>query len=247
LSLPDTITWDIHRYEDVSSTNDLAAAFAAQGAAEGVVVLATRQSAGRGRQGRTWESPSGAGLYVSILLRPAPHAIALMTIASGVAIAEGIGNSTGLRVTLKWPNDLYIAGRKLGGILAEAATAAGGVTHVIVGFGLNLRPAVYPKEVADRATSLEAELGRAVDERSVLTACLGALGARYDDLQNGRAEAVLQAWRAHASPLMGRPVEWDERGAAQRGVAEDVDGTGALVVRTGSGVTRIIAGEVRWI
>jgi BirA family transcriptional regulator, biotin operon repressor / biotin---[acetyl-CoA-carboxylase] ligase len=247
LNLPDTFAWDIHRYDEVSSTNDVAAVFAAQGAPEGIVIIANAQTAGRGRLGRSWESPSRTGLYVSVLLRPVARAVPLLTIAAGVALVEGIATSTGLRATLKWPNDIYVSGRKLAGILAEAGAAAGGVSHVIVGFGINLRAGTYPPEVAARATSLAEELGCVVDDDALLSTCLAALAARYDDLQNGRSEAVLHDWREYARPLLGRPVEWDERGAAQHGVAEDVDATGALMVRTGSGVMRVVAGEVRWI
>jgi BirA family biotin operon repressor/biotin-[acetyl-CoA-carboxylase] ligase len=229
------------------STNDRAAEYAERGAPEGTVLIAGSQTAGRGRQGRSWQSPPGAGLYFSILLRPAPDVVPLLTIAAGVAVAEGIRTATGLVPTLKWPNDLLVAGRKLAGILAEAGASRTGVSHVVLGVGINVRPAVYPPDVAMRATSLEGEVGRHVDPGVVLAECLAALAARYDDLNRGRATAVLDAWRASAKPLLGQPVEWDDCGNMRRGVAEDVDGTGALVVRTAAGHARVISGEVRWM
>src|SRR4051812_50008787 len=100
-------------------------AMAARGAAEGTVVAANAQSSGRGRQGRSWASPPGAGLYVSVILHPSPVALPLLTIAAGVAIAEGVQAASGLVADLKWPNDVYVAGRKLAGILAEGVGAGG--------------------------------------------------------------------------------------------------------------------------
>ena len=230
----------------VSSTNDVALTLAARGAAEGSVVAADAQTTGRGRHGRTWASPAGAGVYASVVLRPRPKEAPLLTIAAGVGIAEGIEAATGLRPLLKWPNDVYIGDRKLAGILAEAATSGDGVQSVVLGFGINVAPAAYPLEVAARATSLEAELGRPVDRGLVLAECLAALAARYLQLQT-RREAIATAWRARAVSIIGRHVEWETAGVVERGIAEDIDDDGALRVRTGTGVVRVIAGEVRWV
>lgn len=237
----------VHWYPSVTSTNDVAARLAEDGAAEGVVIVADGQTAGRGRQGRAWVSPPGAGLYVSIILRPPAGSSSLVTLAAGVALAEGVEAATGLRPDLKWPNDLYAGGRKLAGILAEAGTAAGSVPHVVVGFGINVLPAAFPPEIAGRASSLEGELGRAVDRGLVLASCLAALAARYADLIGGRAGGVLDAWRSRAAPMLGRQVEWENDGARTRGVAEGVDDSGALLVRSGAKVIRVMSGEVRWL
>jgi BirA family biotin operon repressor/biotin-[acetyl-CoA-carboxylase] ligase len=234
-------------YSELSSTNDLAAALAERGVREGCVIIADTQTAGRGRHGRSWSSAPGAGLYVSVVMRPPLRAVPLLTVGAGVAIAEGIRAASGLTPALKWPNDVYVGARKLAGILAEAGSTLGGAQHVVLGFGINVLPAAYPREIAERATSLEGELGRSVDRGTVLAECLAALAARYDDLQHGRPAIVLDAWRALARPMFGRPVEWDSREGAQRGIAEDVDDSGALVVRTASGPERIISGELRWI
>ncbi len=212
------------------------------------MVVANAQSAGRGRHGRSWASPAGAGLYVSVLLRPPDHAVLLLTIAAGVAVAEGIQSATGLALDLKWPNDVYAHGRKVAGILAEASSlnTTGSIQHVIVGAGVNVMPAAYPPEVAARATSLETELGRAIDRGLLLAEYLSALAARYDELRRGQHEAVLLAWRARAAAMLGRRVEWDGPGAVRDGMALDIDDTGALVVRTVDGPVRVTAGEVRW-
>jgi len=245
----------IQWYEELSSTNDLATALAARGAREGAVVVAEMQRAGRGRLGRTWHSPPGAGLYFTIVLRPEAHVMPLITIAAGVAVAEGVREATGLMTLLKWPNDVYVggpttaagAGRKLAGILAEAGSSTDGSAHVVLGIGINVREAAYPLDVAGRATSLEGELGRTIDRGAVLAGCLAAFASRYDDLRRRRGSDVVAAWRQSAAPLLGRAVEWDERGGVRRGVAQDVDENGALIVRTSAGAVTLVAGEVRWI
>jgi BirA family biotin operon repressor/biotin-[acetyl-CoA-carboxylase] ligase len=236
-------------YADATSTNDLAATMAECGVAEGRVVVANAQSAGRGRQGRTWVSPPGAGLYMSVVLRPRAGALPLLTIAAGVAVADGIQAATGLAADVKWPNDVYVHGRKVAGILAEAssANAAGAIQHVILGAGINVMPAAYPPEIADRATSLEAELGRSVDRGLLFAEYLCSMAARYDDLQRGRSSDVVGAWRARAASMLGRRVQWEGAGETRDGVALDIDDAGALVVRTAGGPVRVTAGEVRWL
>jgi len=233
----------------VSSTNDLAAAMAERGTPEGRVVVANAQSAGRGRHGRSWASPPGAGLYVSTVLRPPSHALPLLTIAAGIAVAEAIQAATGLATDVKWPNDVYAHGRKVAGILAEASSSsdAAAIQHVVVGAGINVMPAAYPPEIAGRATSLEVELGRGVDRGLLLAEYLSALAARYQDLLDRRGDAVVRAWRARAASMLGRRVEWEGSGATREGVALDIDDTGALLVRTSAGAVRLAAGEVRWV
>jgi BirA family biotin operon repressor/biotin-[acetyl-CoA-carboxylase] ligase len=238
-------TGEVLWYASVSSTNDVAGVLADSGAPEGCVVVANAQSAGRGRQGRTWVSPPGAGLYVSALLRPKEDA-SLLTIAAGVAVAEGIQRATGLAVALKWPNDAFVGQRKVAGILAEANSSEAG-PYVIVGFGINVMPAAYPPDVAVRATSLEGELGRGVDRGLLLAECLGRLATRYADLQCGHAGDVTGAWRRRAAATFGRRVRGEVNGVVVEGVAENIDETGALVVRTAGGLARITAGEVIWL
>jgi BirA family biotin operon repressor/biotin-[acetyl-CoA-carboxylase] ligase len=184
-------------------------------------------------------------LYVSAILRPKPDA-PLLTIAAGVAVAEGIQSATGLAVDLKWPNDAFVEGRKVAGILAEANSSAAG-PYVILGFGINIMPAAYPPDVAVRATSIEGELGRAVDRGLLLSECLVSLSSRYGDLQSGRVSDVAEAWRLRAVATFGRRVRGDVGGVVLDGVAENLDETGALIVRTAAGLARVTAGEVTWL
>ena len=235
-------TW----HEQASSTNDLAAARAQDGAPEGLVVAAGAQTSGRGRLGRHWASPPGAGVYASVVLRPPPNIVSLVTIAAGVAIAEGIAAATGFTPGLKWPNDVYAGPRKLAGILAEAGGADAGAPYVVVGFGINVTSASYPLDVATRATSLETEVGRPCDRGRVFAECLAALANRYESLRDGGAPAVTTVWRTLAGGFLGRDVRWDDDGTTRRGVAEDIDPSGALVVRTDRGLVTVFSGEVCW-
>lgn len=239
--------------ESTTSTNDLAAHLAESGAAEGTTVVAEQQTAGRGRHGRVWFSPSGAGLYVSVIVRPGGalagggHPAGLITLASGAAIAEAVRAVTGLPAEIKWPNDVLIGGRKLAGILTEAAVQSGVPQFMVIGFGINLQPAAYPPELASRATSIEGETNRRTDRALMLAEILASMGERYGDLHAGRFDAILSAWRRLAPSLPGARVEWDSSGGVVRGRAEDIDQHGALLVRVGEKIERVVAGEVRWV
>jgi BirA family biotin operon repressor/biotin-[acetyl-CoA-carboxylase] ligase len=239
----------IEHRADVSSTNDVAAALAARGAAEGLVVVADSQNAGRGRHGRSWHSPPGSGLYVSVLLRPPAHAAGLLTLAGGVALCEGVLESTGLATTIKWPNDLLAPDgrRKLAGILVEGSAAGDRLEHVVFGYGINLRPSVCPAEIRDRVTSLEEELGRGVDASLVLQATLDALDRRYADLLEGREDRVLTRWTELAPRARGARVEWTSAGVTRRGVSAGIDRAGALLVRTDGALERVLSADVRWL
>ena len=232
------------------STNADAAALAEAGAPEGTVVLADLQTAGRGRLGRSWSSPAGTGIYASVVFRPEPRVARMLTIAAGVALAEAIETVAGIVPILKWPNDVYLgggpqSGRKVAGILAEASVSSG-ATWVVIGFGINVLPAPFPRALALRATSLESELGRPVDRGELFAACLVQLAARYADLRAGRCQDVVAAWRRRASPTFGRPVEWVDEGATRTGVVSDIDDEGGLLVATDAGVVRVVSGELRW-
>lgn len=230
-------------FSSVASTNDAAAALS-----EGAVVVADSQTAGRGRRGHSWFSPPGAGLYVSLVLCPSrsrsdpSRATMLLTLTIGVALAEAIEASEGLRVDLKWPNDLYSGGRKLGGILAEAQSQ-----NVVVGYGINLEPAAYPPALRSRATSLVAELGRPIDRARLTAMTLSSVAARYDDLLEARFDAILESWRGRAPSRAGARVALAGDGGAVAGVTAGIDDHGALLVRVGNRLERIVAGEVTWL
>lgn len=242
----------LYYFTDTGSTNDIAAALAEHGAPEGTTVIASAQSSGRGRLGRDWFSPPGAGLYVSVVCRD-PGAAPLLTLAGGVAVADGIRIATGLPVQIKWPNDVVVVDghganrrRKLAGILAEGSSTGDGVQHVVLGFGVNLRPAAYPADLADRATSIETELGRAPDAAAVLVEILAALDTLVAELSAGAPQPLLARWRALAPSASGTPVIWDTPSGPVAGTSAGIADDGALLVRTSAGIERIISGEIRW-
>jgi BirA family biotin operon repressor/biotin-[acetyl-CoA-carboxylase] ligase len=242
------LRFDIRRYSEVGSTNDIAAEYGARGAAEGLVVVAETQTAGRGRFGRTWHSPPGSGVYVSVLFRPEAELASMLTLAGGVAICEAVRESTGLPAIIKWPNDLLApeGRRKLAGILVEGIATGRRVEQTVFGFGLNVRRSAYPPDLRGRATSLEEELGRPVEPELVLEFCLAALARRYEDLKQGRRAAVLDRWRELAPDARGTRIEWVRDGEVVRGVSAGIDADGALLAETERGTERIVSGEVTW-
>lgn len=241
----------LHYLEETRSTNDEAARLAEAGARQGTTVVAGAQTAGRGRLGRNWFSPAGAGLYASVVIRD-PRAAPLLTLAAGVALAEGIRAAAGLPVEIKWPNDLVIDSglgrrRKVAGILTEGSSGADGIHFVIVGFGINLLPAAFPPDIGGRATSLAGELGRDVDGPTLLAECLAALGERVRDLVDGRQSRVLDRWLTLSPSATGSRVECDGPAGPVTGITSGIAPDGALLVRTAETLHAVRAGEVRWL
>jgi BirA family transcriptional regulator, biotin operon repressor / biotin---[acetyl-CoA-carboxylase] ligase len=233
-----TTPFDVRRLATTTSTMDVASKLALEGAADGVVIVADQQTAGRGRRGASWQSPAGAGLYCSMIARTTTS---IPTLAAGVGVREGIQRATGLAADLKWPNDVMVGSRKLAGILAEGVALGSPQQAVIIGVGVNIQPAAYPPDVAARATSLEGELGRAVDREQLLAAILHAVRNRLAEGER-RPGDILQAWRAMSPNAEGTRVEWD----GKRGVTAGIDESGALLVKVDGRIERIIAGELRW-
>ncbi|MFB3854230.1 MAG: biotin--[acetyl-CoA-carboxylase] ligase [Vicinamibacterales bacterium] len=240
---------------ETGSTNDDVLRLAAAGAPEGTAVVADMQTAGRGRAGHTWFSPAGAGLYVSFLLRPGsgeghrargPAAVHLLTLAIGVALADALRVGTGLPVEIKWPNDLVVGRRKLGGILAEAVDIWSPAGHVTVGFGLNLHSTAYPPDVASRATSIEAELGRPPDRALILAESLAAIDRVCGELEHGRFGAILSRWQELAPSSRGTAVRWVTPGGERRAVTAGITEDGALLLQTEHGLERVLAGDILW-
>jgi BirA family transcriptional regulator, biotin operon repressor / biotin---[acetyl-CoA-carboxylase] ligase len=242
----------VYYFHETTSTNDMAAWYAERGAPEGTTVIAAAQTSGRGRLGRSWYSPPGAGLYFSIVIRTA-RAAPFLTLAGGVAVAEGVRAATGLPLEIKWPNDVVTRDsvglsrrRKVAGVLAEASSSADGLQHIVLGIGINLSRAAYPQELADRASSIEAELGRAVESGVVLAEVLAALAAELEPIARGDAAGLVERWRRLAPSAMGAAVECETPLGRARGIASGIADDGALLVRVGHRVERVIAGEVVW-
>ena len=241
---PDLVL-DLRWEASLPSTMDAVAAAAERGAPHGLIVGAETQTAGRGRRGRVWISPPGAGLYFSFLARPMRD-VSVLTLAAGLAVREGVARATGLAADLKWPNDLMVGPRKLAGLLAEGGHVGTPDVAVTIGIGINVRPAALPPAVADHATCLEVAVGRAVDRGHLLASVVERLDDTLACLSAGGADGILQAWREASPSAEGTCVEWTEGGAVRSGVTAGIDRSGALLVRTPTGLERIIAGELRW-
>ena len=243
---------DVRWYASVTSTMDLASEAVQAGAPEGLVIVADEQTAGRGRRGHEWSSPAGAGISLSFVLRPpldtlSTPPLALLTLATGVAVRDAIMRATGFAPDLKWPNDIIVGKRKLAGILAEGSGIGTALQTVILGIGINVWRTSHPADIAERATSLDAEVGRPVDRTALLEELLVMVPAQYDRLRCGDVDGVLRAWREASPGAQGSSVAWDTAQGPRRGVTAGIDDSGALLIRTGAGVERVIAGEVKWL
>lgn len=234
---------DLRIFASVGSTNDVARALAEAGAPTGAVVLADEQTRGRGRRGRSWVSAPGHSLLVSFVLRPDGPVTGVLPLRVGMAVGRAIEAETGITPGIKWPNDLVLDGRKVGGVLCESASAGGRTAFVIVGIGLNVLQSddAFPPELHGLATSLAAAApgsvsmpglaGHVVSEVSIAAArASDVLSA--SELQELRHRDVL---RGRAITLDGTPV----------GRAEGVDESGALLVRHDGALRRVLTGTVR--
>jgi BirA family biotin operon repressor/biotin-[acetyl-CoA-carboxylase] ligase len=238
----------VHFRAQTASTNDDGLALAREGAAGGSLVVAEMQSRGRGRLGRQWLSPPGVGLYCSILLRPrlSPADLPKLTLAAGLAASRAVEAVTTLRPWLKWPNDLWLNEKKIGGILAEAGFEQGQPV-VVLGIGLNVNtvPGSFPPDLREKVSSLATQAGREF-ARSALLATLveevEALVARFE--REGFA-GILADWRQRDATL-GRELEWlTPAGQVVRGISLGPDAEGLLWIRDASGREHeVISGDL---
>jgi BirA family biotin operon repressor/biotin-[acetyl-CoA-carboxylase] ligase len=233
--------------ESIGSTNAELLARAGAGADEGTVLVAEHQEAGRGRLDRTWTSPPRAGLTVSVLVRPDVPAArrGWLPLLTGVALAESVGEATGVRASVKWPNDLLaLDGRKLAGILAEASSDA-----VVVGTGLNVN--TNATELPDTGTSLSVVTGAPVDRGPLLLAFLRAVERRYrawvDALGDPVASGLARDYLAWSSTVGTTVAVTLPDGSMLEGVAQAVDWDGRLVVATAGGTVELASGDVQHV
>jgi BirA family transcriptional regulator, biotin operon repressor / biotin---[acetyl-CoA-carboxylase] ligase len=242
LIIPGGLWRDVTVVPQTGSTNADLLERARSGAAEGLVLVAEEQTAGRGRLGRAWSAPPGAGLIFSVLLRPAevpPARLGWLPLLTGVAVATAVRDQAGVPASLKWPNDVLVADRKLAGILAEAHGDA-----VVVGVGLNvtLSQAELP---VPTATSLRLADAASTDRTALLAVILTELGRRYQTWRADRDGAELRAEYLRWCATIGREIRVElPGGAVLTGTAADVDEVGRLVVRTPGNLVRVGAGDV---
>ncbi|MDO8282499.1 MAG: biotin--[acetyl-CoA-carboxylase] ligase [Thermodesulfovibrionia bacterium] len=231
------------------STNDLAMKLGEESdEPEGIIVVSDSQTAGRGRMGRSWISPSGVNLYFTALLKPGFPTIEapLLTLTAAVACVSAIRDLTGINAEIKWPNDLLVNNRKTGGILLDMKTYKDNIKFVAVGIGINVNmdPVIFPEDIKPYSTSLAKECGRTIDRVELFKKILSELEQSYKSLLSGGKVAMLQQWRLFSSTL-GKNVSVKMYDKVISGIAEDIDGTGALVIKLPSGGHEVVnAGDV---
>lgn len=241
----------IHTYYQLPSTNKKAYEFALQGARAGEVVRAETQSAGRGRLGKIWQSPVGKGLYFSIIVRPdlALEDYPQITMTAGLAVAKVLERMSVNHVGLKWPNDIYLSGRKCCGILAEACpvrefSASG---FAVIGIGLNVltEKGDFPQTIREKATSLFIETGRRLDLDELLNGVCDEIEVHISILERDGFLGILKQWKAR-DILQDRWLEWvTNAGKVVVGKSEGSDDNGQLLVRDSKGVIHeVISGDI---
>jgi len=237
---------DLRLLKEVVSTNTLGMDLARNSAPDGTVIVAEKQSGGKGRLGRTWISPKG-NIHLSVILRPLiPARIApLITLMGAVAVAAAIRKLLGLDAGIKWPNDIIISGKKAGGLLTEMSAEADRVHHVVLGIGLdvNMDPMVLPSDVRARSTTLAKEAGRRIDRSLLVREIILELDRRYQLFLADRA-GVLTAWEG-LNITLGKQVAVSGAGESLTGVAQGIDDEGRLIIRLQDGSLRAVsAGDV---
>ena len=240
---------NIQHYYKTGSTNNLAMDAAGDGAAEGSVFLAEQQTAGRGRGGHEWHSAQSVGIYCSVVLRPElpPSEVLVLSLAAGLAVQAAIQDiDPRVHPDLKWPNDVLIEGKKFCGILTEMNAEVTRVRHVVVGIGINVNQASFPRELQEVATSLRLATGSEWSRVELCAALLKSLDREYRELTGkaGARESVLRRFSEGSSSVTGAHVVVDENGGFE-GVTEGLDSRGFLQVRIAQGLRTILSGTVR--
>jgi len=232
-------------FESIDSTNACAKTLAEAGTAEGTVVVADFQTAGRGRLGRAWLSEPGTNLLFSVVLRPTlkKESAAILTFYSAVFIARALESICGHSIECKWPNDILLNGKKCCGILLENSFVQDRFDFSVIGIGINVNQAVFPEDLANRATSLMKELQHKVDRTKLLQELLRTADTLLPSTRAGWAKEIMDDWNSHCS-MFGKPVTISHGDDRISGTALRLDAEGGLVISTASGPSTFYAGDV---
>ena len=234
-------------FKETDSTNIHAKAGGVKGEPHGTLYVAESQSAGRGRRGRSWESPAGESIYMSLLLRPEfqPVKAPMLTLVMALAVARALRERTGVDVQIKWPNDLVVQGRKICGILTEMSTEMTWINYVVIGIGINVNQNEFPEELKDCASSLKMETGRRFRRSHLIAAVMEHFEMYYEQFLQ---EGSLAGFRKEYNELLGnkdRQVKILDPGNHYEAYALGINDTGELIVEKEDGsVQNIFAGEV---
>jgi BirA family biotin operon repressor/biotin-[acetyl-CoA-carboxylase] ligase len=239
---------DILHYKETDSTNTVAKDLAVRGAPEGTLVVAEKQTRGKGRRGRTWFSPAGSGIYASLILRPviSPGEAPRITLMTAVAVAEALLALIPLAFKIKWPNDILVNGKKIAGILTEISTEMDSVDYIVVGLGLNVNTPKgnFTQDIREKATSILVETGKPFSRIKLLQACLQWYELYYERFQKGEFAPILDRWKELAD-IIGQLITVDMAGKMYSGKVMDVDNDGILILKDDEDKThRIFSGDV---
>lgn len=234
-------------FYETDSTNNAAKRAAEEGAPHGTLAVADYQTSGKGRRGRSWSSPHGTGIFMSLLTRPElhPSCASMLTLVAALAVTEGIKEFCGVDTLIKWPNDIVLNGRKLCGILTEMSTELECIHYVVTGMGINANMEEFPEEIGRTATSLLIESGKKVKRSELAGAVMKAFETYYDRfMETGDMSGLLDIYNGRLANA-GSPVRVLAPGNEYTGTALGIDETGELLVRMEDGeVRRVISGEV---
>ncbi|HIX14144.1 MAG TPA: biotin--[acetyl-CoA-carboxylase] ligase [Candidatus Hungatella pullicola] len=237
----------VQYYPVVDSTNTRAKALAEEGASHGTLVVADCQESGKGRRGRSWTSPSGVNLYMSLILRPdiLPSLASMVTLVAALAVRKGILETAGCETQIKWPNDLVSGGKKVCGILTEMSAELEGIHYIVVGIGINANIDAFPPEVAETATSIFLETGERISRSRLAAAVMKAFEEYYDQfIEAGSLKNLVDEYNEKMANKDRTVKVLDPAGEYQR-VALGINEKGELLVKTDSGhIRRIVSGEV---
>lgn len=240
---------ELFNYDEIDSTNNYAKKMANEGCPHGTVIVAERQTLGRGRVGRQWQSDNSSGLWFSIVIRPdlEPERVQIITLAASIAVVEGIRKELGINCGIKWPNDIILDSSKLGGILTELSAEPGHVNYVVVGIGINVNQSLtdFDTDLRNKATSIYINTGKKYSRVRLLGSILSSFEEIYSVLLEGRAEEIIDRWN-RSSVTIGKEVKIVSKDIEYIGTAQSIASDGKLVVKCKDGKTMIVsAGEVQ--
>ncbi len=239
--------FDIYSFDRVGSTNNLAHKYAERGEAEGTVIIADRQTAGKGRLGRSWHSPARTGAYMSVILRPeiAPAYAPGISLIAAVSVAETLKKLYKVKSAIKWPNDVLINGKKVAGVLTELAAELDRVRHVVAGIGININMTEddFPPELRDRATSVRLAAGKEINRVELVRGVLTNFETRYHKFCEAGIGGQIKTIRSYSS-ILGKQITFSHLGRQVKATARDIDETGQLVVDLNGETMTIGSGEI---
>ncbi|MBD3274480.1 MAG: biotin--[acetyl-CoA-carboxylase] ligase [Candidatus Marinimicrobia bacterium] len=230
-------------FESVNSTNE----YAKQNVeVNGTVVLAEKQTAGRGRLGRDWVAPAGKGILMSVVLLPEPgFSVPLLNLAAGVAVSEALQSLYSMRSVVRWPNDVFASRKKIAGVLAETQFRGSDLSKFILGIGLNVlqKPGDFPDELRKPATSVKQETSLTIDRNLLTAGILKSLDSKIHLLESGNSHLILQEWRARTDQI-GRLVKYISNKEEKVGIFKDLAKHGAVILESDGHQAEITSGEI---